>query len=298
VKILLTGPTGFIGSAFARLALARGHQIAGLVVPEEAIPCDLEGGATWLRGTLAAAPWREIATFAPDVCLHTAWITAPGIYLESPENERFRDWSLAFVQQLHNLGVAHIIALGTCVEYAIGAEPLNEERSPVKPTTTYARCKDQLRRALEERARADGFGFCWTRVFYPYGPGEHPSRLCSSLIAKLRRGEEVMLKTPDSIKDFIYIDDLAEALLTVVNKRFRGIINLGTGQGTAILQMAGFIGQCLGRTDLVRVASKPEPDPFPYVVADATRLKSLGWRQRVSWEEGLRRMLALPDKVR
>jgi nucleoside-diphosphate-sugar epimerase len=294
VKILLTGPTGFIGSAFARLALTRGHKVAGLAVPGEALPCDLEGGVTWLRGTLAAAPWREIAAFAPDLCVHAAWITSPGVYLESPENERFRDWSLAFVRQLHDLGVAHVIGLGTCVEYAIGAEPLNEECSPVKPTTAYARCKDQLRRALEEQARADRFGFCWTRVFYPYGPGEHPSRLCSSLIAKLRRREKVILKTPDSIKDFIYIDDLAEALLTVVNKRFRGTINLGTGQGTTILQMAGFIGQCLGRTDLVRVAPKPEPDPFPYVVADPTLLKSLGWRQRVPWQEGLKRMLAFP----
>ena len=292
MKILLTGPTGFIGSAFARLALARGHLVAGLALPGESLPAGLEGVATWLRGTLDAAPWKEIAAFAPDLCVHAAWITTPGIYLESPMNERFRDWSLAFVRQLLGLGVAHIVGIGTCVEYRIGKEPLNEERTPSGPTTTYARCKDQLRRALEAEARSGGFGFGWARVFYPYGPREHPSRLCSSLIAKLRRGDEIVLRTPDSTKDYIYIDDLAAALLTVVEKRFCGIINLGTGEGVTVGQMAGFLGQCLGRPELVRVAPKPEPDPFPLVVADPARLKSLGWRQQVPWKEGLRRLVA------
>ena len=290
MKILLTGPTGFIGSGFARLALSRGHQVAGLALPGESLPAGLETSVTWLRGTLDAAPWREIAAFAPDLCVHAAWITTPGIYLESPLNEQFRDWSLAFIRQLAGLGVGHIVGVGTCVEYRIGTEPLNEERTPVGPTTTYARCKDELRRALEAEARAGGFGACWARVFYPYGPGEHPARLCSSLIAKLRRGEEIVLRTPDSTKDYIYIDDLAQALLTVVEQRFRGIVNLGTGEGVTVRQMAGLLGQCLGRPELVRAAPKPEPDPFPFVVADAARLKSLGWRQQVPWEEGLRRL--------
>jgi nucleoside-diphosphate-sugar epimerase len=295
MKILLTGPTGFIGSAFGRLALARGHQVAGLAVPGEALPAGLEGAVAWLRGTLDAAPWREIAAFAPDVCVHAAWITTPGIFLESPENERFRDWSLAFVRQLLGLGVGHIVGVGTCVEYRIATERLNEESTPTGPTTTYARCKNELRLALEAEVRRSELGvrrsLCWARVFYPYGPGEHPSRLCSSLIAKLRRGEEIVLKTPDSTKDYIYIDDLAEALLTVVEKRFGGIINLGTGEGTTVRQMAGFLGQCLGRPELVRVASNPEPDPFPFVVADPARLKSLGWRQQVPLDEGLRRLV-------
>ena len=292
MKILLTGPTGFIGSAFARLALSRGHKVAGLAVPGEGLPAGLERSVTWLRGTLDAAPWREIAAFAPDLCVHAAWITTPGIYLESPENERFRDWSLAFVRQLPGVGVTHVVGLGTCVEYRIAPEPLNEERTPAGPTTTYARCKDELRRALEVEARAGGFGFGWARVFYPYGPGEHSSRLCSVLIAKLRRNEEIVLKTPDSTKDYIYIGDLAAALLAVVEKRFCGIINLGTGEGVTVRQMAGFLGQCLGRPDLVRVAAIPDHDPFPFVVADAARLKSLGWRQQVPWQEGLRRLAA------
>ncbi len=317
MRFLVTGPTGFIGSAFIRLALARGHQIAGLIIPTEPIPARLPStdNLKWLRGTLEEPPWHVIAGFQPEVCIHMAWITTPGVYLESPDNYRFLETSLKFLRQLADLGVQHIVTLGTCIEYLITNQPLAEDTTPIAPTTTYARCKNNLRLALEtlfapvipsslgQEVLSSGSPavpqsrgpvvLSWARIFYPYGPGEHPSRLCSSLIAKLRRGEEVVLKTPDSTKDYIYINDLAEALLTIVEKRFHGAINLGTGQGTTVRQIADFLAQSLGRPDLVRVAPNPEPDPFPFVVADASRLKSLGWRPAHDLRRGLNELLTL-----
>ncbi len=253
LKILLTGPTGFIGSNFVRHALARGHQIAGLALPNETLPADLPAGKNllWLRGTLDEAPWPEITAFAADVCIHMAWITTPGVYLESPENFRFLESSLRFLKQVRASGTNHIIGLGTCIEYQIAHEKLSEENTPVVPTTTYSRCKNDLRLALEKEAAAGGLSFCWTRVFYPYGPGEHPSRLCSSIIQKISRDEKIMLKTPDSTKDYIYIDDLATALLAVTEKRFRGSINLGTGIGTTVREIAQTIAGMLGKPGLV-----------------------------------------------
>src|SRR6266404_2068156 len=121
MKILLTGPTGFVGSAFTRLALSRGHEVAGLLIPSEPVPPHLpaQPGLVWMRGTLQEPPWDAITPFAPDVCVHAAWITTPGIYLESAENERFRDSSLQFLRDLRQRGLGHIASLGTCVEYQI-----------------------------------------------------------------------------------------------------------------------------------------------------------------------------------
>ncbi|HVV71513.1 MAG TPA: NAD(P)-dependent oxidoreductase [Verrucomicrobiae bacterium] len=293
MKILLTGATGFIGGAFARLALARGHQVAGLIIPTEKVPAGLadEKGLTWLRGKLDEAPWAEIAAFQAEVCVHTAWITTPGVYLESPENERFRDISLHFLRKVHQAGTEHIVSLGTCIEYQITNQRLAEDSTPVIPTTTYARCKNELRLALEAEAHAGKMRVCWGRVFYPYGPGEHPSRLCSSLIQKLGRGEKVFLKTPGSTKDYIYIDDVAAAVLTLVEKKATGSVNLGTGIGNSVRTLARGLAQILGKENLVQEANPPEPDPFPYVVADATRLRSLGWQPSVSIEVGLRRLV-------
>jgi nucleoside-diphosphate-sugar epimerase len=213
------------------------------------------------------------------------------VYLESPENERFRDDSLRFLLRLQEMGTGHLFGVGTCIEYQIGNQPLSEERTPLVPTTTYARCKNELRQALEAEANRRGFGFGWGRVFYPYGPGEHPSRLCSALIRKLSQGEPLVLKTPDSTKDYIYIDDLAAALLAAVEHRYRGAINLGTGAGATVRDIAERLGTLLGRPELVQAAAQPDPDPFPFVVADASRLKALGWQQQVSLDEGLQRLV-------
>jgi nucleoside-diphosphate-sugar epimerase len=293
MRILLTGPTGFIGSAFARLALSRGHQIAGLLLPNEPVPASMMPGKdpVWLRGTLAEAPWKDIAAFQAEVCVHTAWVTAPRVYLESPENELFRDASLHFVRQLQKLSINQIVGLGTCIEYQITDQPLSEEHTPVAPTTTYARCKNELRLALETEASERGFAFCWGRVFYPYGPREHPSRLCSSIIQKLAHGERVVLKTPHSTKDYIYIEDLASALLTVVEKRQAGVINLGTGAGVAVREIAEYLGRYMGRLDLVEAVSQPEVDPFSFVVADVSKLRGLGWRPAWPLEKGLEQLV-------
>jgi nucleoside-diphosphate-sugar epimerase len=289
VKILLTGATGFIGANFARQALARGHQIGGLVTSSRPLPPDLQGNPNFtpLRGTLDDAPWLEIAAFAADTCVHSAWITTPGVYLESPENFQFLESSLRFLKRVREVGARHLIGLGTCIEYKITNEKLSEITTPIAPETTYARCKNELRVALETDAAANDFQFCWARVFYPYGPGEHPSRLCSAIIQKLSRDEKILLKTPDSTKDYIYIDDLATALVAVTEKRFVGSINLGTGTGTTVRQIAQTIAAQLNKTSLVEEAHPPETDPLGNIIADATNLHKLGWRPAYTMERGL-----------
>ena len=297
MKILVTGATGFIGSAFCRLALSHGHEIAGLILPTEIPPAHVPASErmTWLKGTLAELPWREIENFQPEACVHFAWIATPGVYLESPENENYLRWSLDLVHRLRDLGTNHIVGVGTCIEYRITDAPLSEGRTPVDPTTLYSRCKNALRETLEAQARKDGWHFCWGRVFYPYGVGEHPARLCSALIQKFRRGEKLLLKTPNSTKDYIYIEDLAAAILLTVETKFTGTINWGTGTGISVRQIADTAAGMLGRPELVEEISQAEPDPLGFVVADARRLHQLGWSPKTSLFDGLTRLIqAIP----
>jgi dTDP-6-deoxy-L-talose 4-dehydrogenase (NAD+) len=293
MKILVTGAGGFIGSAFARHALAGGHEIGGLLLPAEATPARVPANEhlTWLRGTLAEPPWPDVERFQPDACVHFAWIATPGVYLESRENEDYFRWSVDFVRRLRALGTNHLVGVGTCIEYQMTGQPLAEERTPVMPTTRYARCKNALRETLEADARRDGWRFCWGRVFYPYGVGEHPARLCSSLIQKLSRGEKIVLKTPDSTKDYIYIDDLAAAILLTVERQYTGTINWGTGEGVSVRELADTAAAMLCRPELVEAAPTGSSDPFDYVVADAARLRQLGWQPQHTLQDGLRKIL-------
>jgi UDP-glucose 4-epimerase len=99
------------------------------------------------------------------------------------------------------------------------------------------------------------------------------------------------LRTPTSTKDYIYIDDLGEALLTVLEKRFEGCINLGSGIGISVREIAERLGKLVGRSDLIAEAFPPIEDRLDYVVANIGRLAALGWRPTTSMDLGLRNLL-------
>lgn len=286
MRILLTGAMGFIGSAVLKLAVSQNHEVAALVRPGKTL-----SGVRLLAGTLERAPWNEIAAFRPEVCIHTAWITTPGVYLDSPENERLVEWSEMFIRQAVAGGVRRVVALGTCIEYKMTGKILSEEATPLAPTTRYARCKDDLRRKLDQAAREEGFSFSWARVFYPYGPGEHQTRLASLTVNRIRHGKILELKNGQSVKDYIFIDDLAAAILTVATGDAHGTINLASGAGVSVGEVARTIAELLGRPELVRETTPAMPDPFGFIVADVQRLRALGWQPRVALREGLQQLI-------
>jgi dTDP-6-deoxy-L-talose 4-dehydrogenase (NAD+) len=299
-RILITGSTGFIGSAVLRQALAAGHEVGVLVRPRPpaprtespAFPASSSTAVTVLTGSMAEPPWEALHQFSPDTLIHCAWIATPGAYLESPENEHHAQWSETLALGLIEQGLQQLVILGTCIEYRMGLARLHETETPLEPTTPYARAKDQLRRRLVERlAHHPGVRLAWGRVFYPYGEGEHPARLCSSLISSLRRGDEVVLKTPESTKDYIHISDLAGAILRVAEARLDGSVNLGTGEGVTIREIADRLATLLGRPDGVRALIPAAPDPLGFIVADAGQLRKLGWEPKVTLESGLRRLI-------
>ena len=288
MRILVTGGTGFIGSAFVRTAVAAGHSVAVL---SRRPGSSEKGGGTHLIGSVAEPPWNEISRFQPDACVHAAWIATPGVYLESPENVEWVEWSRSFLLRLAMEGVRRMVALGTCIEYRISGLPLSEESSEIAPTSLYGRSKDSLHRSIRTDLERQGVALAWARLFYPYGPGEHPDRLVSSLIRRFRAGEPVTLKTPRSIKDYIFVDDVAAALLCLLERRFNGPVNLGTGIGVAVGDLASQVAASVGRRDLLRMPETTVADPLDHVVADVARLKSIGWVQQARLEQGLARMI-------
>jgi nucleoside-diphosphate-sugar epimerase len=265
--------------------LAAGHQVCALVRPEPALASRIGDGLTVCRGTLAAPPWDELARFGAQTCVHAAWITDPRVYPESLENDRYRDESLAFLSRLFACGLGHAVVVGTSAEYRPAPTPLDEMRSPLEPSTRYARAKHELRLALAERAETSG-GLAWARVFQPYGVGEHPDRLCSTVIRRLTAGERVTLDTPGAVRDWIHVEDVAAALLCLAEARAVGVINVGSGVGRTVGSIALVIARLLGRPELV-IATPPGPEPPGALVADPTRLRGLGWAPRVELEAGL-----------
>lgn len=299
MRIAVTGGTGFLGRAFVREAIARGHDLLLLVrreVPRETwqVPARTFSRIHLASGAVESPDWAAIEAFRPESCLHAAWISTPGVYLQSPENEMHLRWSRSFLARIATSGGCSILGIGTCAEYAPASGVLNEVTSQPQPVSPYARAKDELRRWLQESLPANGAPAAWARIFYPYGVGEHRDRVCSHILRELSSGRPVRLKTPNSVRDYIHVTDVARALLTILETRYSGVINVGTGKGVQIGELARTLGRLVDREDLVELPGAAVAQSADCVVADIQRLTGLGWKAEVPLESGLQGLIEQP----
>jgi nucleoside-diphosphate-sugar epimerase len=323
VRILVTGATGFIGRAFVRRAAATGHEVFALVRDPVGTKGVLPQSIGIIPGSLEAPPWGELLGCEPEIVVHGAWFAEPVAYLSSPANLKHLELSRAFLKRWGDTSVERVLVLGTCAEYPETKAPLVESAAtdytpirtspelssahalpgsspssgPVPDATLYARCKSTLRHDFEGMFAGAMIQPIWARIFHPYGLGEHPDRLCSSVIRSLLKGETVSLRNPYSIRDMIHVDDVSSALMRIIEMGHEGAINVGTGRSVTIEQVAHQLGELAGRPDLIRLED-PSLDPLTAVgrVANVERLEAMGWEPTIPLETGLEQMLILHRK--
>ena len=271
MRIFLTGQEGFIGRALSKLAVKNGHEVLGLERPF----------------CMENPSWDAIASFSPDTCIHAAWIATPGEYTASPLNALHRRWSADLIRGLAKSGIDHVVVLGTCAEYAPSDSPLLEEGSPLSPSNLYAREKAALHNDLVRMERELGFTHSWARIFYPYGPSEHPQRLISSLIRGWETGKPLHLNNPQCVRDYIHLEDVATALLFIAEQQLVGAVNVGTGTGVRLGEMDSLIRERMGIPRESSVSLTDSSGLNDSVVADIKKLKSLGWNSQYDIRSGI-----------
>lgn len=274
-----------IGLAYCKIALERGHQVIGLSRKYSNI---LDGWVDtgrfqFIEADLFGPDWGAIKGLNVDVCLHCAWIAEPGIYWESPLNAAHADAAREIFLRLRESNPAiYISCLGTCAEYA-PKETAFIETDPVTDSSAYTAEKIRLHEFLNTEFEQ----FSWVRLFYPYGPTEHPKRILSFAISSLLNHQTVELKTPFSEKDYIYIDDVAATLEAIIDTRVIGAINVGSGTAVAIHKLVEIAEKQLGLENLIRYGPRGE-EPLDRTLANVDRMKEIGCIPKVDLEEGVR----------
>ena len=204
-----------------------------------------------------------------DLGIHLAWYVEPGKYLESPLNDKCRDDSIALVK---STPCRRWVVAGTCFEES--------------PASRYARAKRDLYLALEKL----DIELAWTRLFYLYGPREHPRRFVPAVINALLAGKPAPLTTGNEVRDFLHVEDVAAGIVAVALSKLTGIVEVGSGQPVTVREVASEIAGIIGRPDLLQFGAyqSATTDP-PRVVADNSKLVSgTDWQPRFTLETGLR----------
>lgn len=252
-RILVTGATGFIGSAVVRRLERDGHE------------------AIVRRIDLLAASDDELAGWVAESgashCIHAAWYTNHADYLT---NEINRAWASASLR-LAAAFSGRFIGLGTCLEYDVAnaSGPLGED-SPQQPQTLYARCKLDLFRALEAR----GGDFAWPRLFFVYGPGDRDGRLIPHMIEQFSSGQGSGPACGGLRRDYIQVDDLAGQIVRIATSDLRGAINTGTGAAPTLSEIFAAGAAAFGRPELAMANADTGGQPL-VIQADLTRFRQL-----------------------
>lgn len=284
-RVLVTGARGFVGRHVAAALLARGARVTGSSRAD--VPPG-EGGLEWRRCDLADADATHalVRSISPDWIVHLSSL-ADGRRDQALVIPTFRSETVAAVHLLDaaaTCGVRRIVLPASIEEPAPGEIPVSPYGAAKTATHMYARMFHRLY----------GTPVVMARIFMAYGPGQPEWKLIPAIARRALQGHPPAIESPDRLLDWIYIDDVADGLIAslLATGVEGGVVDIGSGQLTAIRDLAGLICRLAGPGVSPRLGEgQPRGDSLVRRADLGATRASTGWGPVVGLEEGLSRTL-------
>jgi nucleoside-diphosphate-sugar epimerase len=283
-RVLVTGATGFLGSHVCAALLAEGAEVHALARSTERAPRGTRAHAADLTRRDAARD--ALRSIRPALVVHAAGLVTASPSIELVREALAHDCVAAVELFLAALeaGCARIVHVGSC-------EELTEPRGWLAPASPYAAAKLSARAHAEMLRRAHDAPISCVLPFTIYGPGQAPEKLVPSIALALARGERPRLRSAARVLDLVHVEDVAAGVLAALAAPvLPEPVELGTGRGVAVAELARELARAAGRPELEPLTEAPDrPREASAVLADcgpARRL--LEWEPLWSLGEGLR----------
>ncbi len=294
-KIYVAGHRGLVGSAICRLLKREGY--TNLVLRTRS---ELD-----LRHPLAADEFfaRERPEYVFLAAARVGGILANSTY----PAEFLRDNLLIEANVIDSAcrhGARKLEFLGSsCIYPKLAPQPIREEyllTGELEPTNEwYAVAKIAGIKLAQAYAKQYGFRAISLMPTNLYGPGDNfdlqSSHVLPALIRKFHEArmggaeEVVVWGTGTPLREFLFVDDLAEAaLFLMLHHDDSQIVNVGTGEDLSIRDLAAIVRDATGFTGRI-VFDASKPDGTPRKLLDISRIRSLGWEERTPLAEGIAR---------
>jgi nucleoside-diphosphate-sugar epimerase len=282
-RVLLTGATGFIGRHTLIALSNAGHEVH--VAARQRGP--QRAGVTWHQADLLAG-CGVVGEVAPEILVHLAWYAEHGRFWTSPENLRWVAASLELLRPFADAGGQRVVMAGTCAEYE-WSRAVYREDSPLGPSTLYGAAKRGLHTVAAAYCEQMRIELAWGRLFFLYGPYEAPERFVPSLVRALLAGEAAPMTSGTQRRDFLHVADAGAAFAALASSSLVGAVNIASGEGVALRDLAALIAERSGDPELLRVGALPDRDGDPAsLVADVSRMRGeLGFSPQIDLADGL-----------
>src|SRR6202021_875392 len=211
------------------------------------------------------------------------------------------------IDAAYRSGVAKFVFLGSsCIYPKLAPQPIKEDSlltGPLEPTNEwYAIAKIAGVKMCQAYRRQYGLNAISLMPTNLYGPGDNFDLQNSHVLpALIRRFHEAKARSDDRVtvwgtgtprREFLHVDDLADAVLYLLqNYDAEPIVNIGWGQDVTIRELAELVLSAIGYRGRLELGST-KPDGTPRKLLDVTRLTDLGWKPRISLENGIARTYA------
>ncbi len=318
VKVLITGIMGFIGSNLAEKLVDDGVEVYGIARRVanrnlEAVGKILQD-ITLISGDITdyVSTRNAVKTANPDVVFHLAAV--------SPVRDSFeRPFEYQHANYLGTMNVAHsmlelqdpqtrkFIAASTAEVYGIQANKPMSEDVGLHPSSPYAVSKAAGDLYLRMMFHSFGLNGTVLRPTNSYGRKFDTSFMIEYLVTQMLKGEKIYIGSPDSVRDYMYVDDHVNAyVLAMKNPKAKGqIYNVGTAIGVSNKELAFLIAKKV-KFDTKNVVFGSYPPGYPYrppvsdqssIVLDSAKIKKeLNWAPQTSLSEGIDKVIAYFQK--
>jgi GDP-L-fucose synthase len=292
-RIWVAGHRGMVGSALMRRL---GSEDCTVLTASRA-DVDLRRQAEVERFVQASKPH----------CVVVAAATVGGILANDTRPGEFLYDNMAIegniIEAARVAGVEKLLFLGSsCIYPRMAEQPMREDSlltGPLEPTNQwYAISKIAGLMLCRAYRRQYGCDFISAMPTNLYGPGDNYDLMSSHVVpaligkadaAKRQKAEELVVwGTGGPRREFMYVDDLADALVFLL-KNYSGEehVNIGVGSDVTIRELAETIARIVGLQAQLRFDSS-KPDGTPRKLMDSSRLLAMGWKPQTSLEDGLR----------
>ncbi len=300
MQFLITGVAGFIGSALARRLVREGYTVRGLDDLSTGDPERVPPEVLFTRGNVSDRPTLWTLLHDVDCVYHLAArvSVAESVLYPREYNATNVGGTVALMEAMRDVGVRRVVFASSGAIYGHQeAQPLREDMLP-NPGSPYAVSKLAAEYYVRTIGRLWGIETVSLRIFNAYGPGQplppaHPPVIPNFLYHAVHGGTLVVHGDGTQTRDFVYIEDVVDALIAAATAPHVDgeVINVGSGQEIAIRDLARRILDLTGGK--AQVLFNPERSPgVSRMRADLSKARRLlGFHPRVSLEDGLRRML-------
>lgn len=295
--IWVTGARGFLGRYLVRNLASAGHVIGGIghghVPPEVATA---EGLAGWVNAGIHSGSLDSLrdGMGKPQVILHLAGGSAVGPSIGNPleDFERTVSTVARLLDWVHrSCPECAVIGVSSAATYGSGhIAPIREDAAGM-PYSPYGFHKSMMESVCRSYGQSFGLRTAIVRVFSAYGVGLR-KQLLWDVCTRLARGGSLQLDgTGEELRDWIEARDVAR-LLTMVSESLptssTPIVNGGTGVGHSVKEIVNLVMDAWGESRDIWFSGRSRPGDPKYLVADVTRLQSLGFVSEIGLTQGVR----------